>query len=341
MAKPISYGISKSGLKFFTPIKKTLDFTTSGNRMPSGITGFDKMIGGGFIAGSSILLSGPSGSGKTLFTLQSLFSALQKGYRASYISFEESRDQLIRNAESFGWDLEKYEKEGLLKLVIAQPEKHYPQEHLAIIRDLVKSFKPQLIVVDSMSAIENSYTKEIAQDWSLQLISLLKTNNITGIFTAATNELVGSSRASDNNVSSLFDQIIILRYVEIKAEFKHAILVLKMRGSEHDKKLYNMNFAKSGLSIGNSFSGYEGVFSGTARQVSESVEKRVNNLMLEFMGPMGQQLFDEEKEHGLSSEGMSDLVKKLGKKGVLSPEKVEKILDSLDKIFNSKKGKNT
>ncbi len=322
-SKPVSYSITGDGLKFFMPMRKRLDFEVSEQRLPSGIPGFDKITKGGYIETSSILITGPSGSGKTLLALQSMVYSLQQGHKAIYFSFEESRGQILRNAKSFGWDLESYEKQGLLSMVVAHSEEFYHQEHISIVKNAIEDFKPKLVVIDSLSAIENAYSKEVIHDWATQIISLFKTNGVTGIFTDVTNEIIGSSRASDNALSSLFDQIVILRYVEIEAEFKHAILVLKMRGSHHDKKMYNLDFTDTGLKISHSYSGYEGIFSGSARQVSESAEKQLNELFIELLGPMGQQMFEREQAKGLQLSNVVNFIEDMATQGILSQENKE------------------
>jgi len=105
-----SFNISEDGIKLFPRLNYCLNCNVSDKRLKTGIDGLDEMTRGGYFQGSSILLTGSSGTGKTIMSLQFLIEALKAGEKCIYVSFEESRDQLVRNAKSFGWDLERHEK---------------------------------------------------------------------------------------------------------------------------------------------------------------------------------------------------------------------------------------
>ena len=76
-----------------------------GIRISSGIKGMDKLIEGGFELGSVILLAGGPGTGKTTFCLQFLMEGAKKGENGLFVSFEETEDDLIRDAKNYNWDL--------------------------------------------------------------------------------------------------------------------------------------------------------------------------------------------------------------------------------------------
>ncbi|MEM0449855.1 MAG: ATPase domain-containing protein [Methanomassiliicoccales archaeon] len=85
-------------------------------RISTGIVELDKLIGG-YIKGGSVLITGPAGAGKTIFALQFVNSVCAAGKKAVYISVQEKRLDLIEQASIFGWDLDGYEKQGLLHFV--------------------------------------------------------------------------------------------------------------------------------------------------------------------------------------------------------------------------------
>ena len=78
------------------------------------------MCGGGFFRDSIILVSGPTGTGKTLVTTQFLAGGAESGDRCLLFAFEESREQLFRNALGWGADFARMEAdrppEGRLQL---------------------------------------------------------------------------------------------------------------------------------------------------------------------------------------------------------------------------------
>ncbi len=75
-----------------TPLTKVQSTTKS--RIQTGITEFDRVLGGGFVLGEIVMLSGEPGVGKSTLLLQSL-----KNLRTLYISGEESAEQVKERAE--------------------------------------------------------------------------------------------------------------------------------------------------------------------------------------------------------------------------------------------------
>ena len=90
-------------------------------RIPTGIEGLDRLIGGGFLSGKVYLISGESGTGKTIFGLQYIYSGLIHGESSIYVSGDEKPSHLIVDAESLGWDFDKYVKEQKLGLLDVSP----------------------------------------------------------------------------------------------------------------------------------------------------------------------------------------------------------------------------
>jgi circadian clock protein KaiC len=76
-------------------------------RVPTGIPGLDRLIEGGFPKGRSILVTGEPGTGKTIFALQFLVEGLARGEKGIYVAADEGPMDILEQAASLGWDLEK------------------------------------------------------------------------------------------------------------------------------------------------------------------------------------------------------------------------------------------
>ena len=77
-------------------------------KLPTGIEGFDDVCRGGLPVSRSTLVSGTSGTGKTVFSLQYLHHGICNFDEPGiFVTFEESPLDIIRNAASFGWDLQE------------------------------------------------------------------------------------------------------------------------------------------------------------------------------------------------------------------------------------------
>ena len=71
-------------------------------RMQSNISEFDRVAGGGLVPGSATLIGGDPGIGKSTLLLQLTCNLSRQGFRAAYISGEESADQVRMRAHRLG-----------------------------------------------------------------------------------------------------------------------------------------------------------------------------------------------------------------------------------------------
>jgi circadian clock protein KaiC len=255
---------------------------SSTNRISSGVPELDEMCGGGFFRDSIVLVSGATGTGKTLTATQFLAAGSSKGERCILFAFEESREQLFRNASGWGIDFEKLESDGTLRVVCLYPEVLGLEDHLICIKKEVEAFKPARIAVDSLSALERVSSIKSFREFVVGLTSFIKHLEIAGLFTATTPTLMGGTSVTETHISTITDSIILLRYVEMYGEMRRGITVLKMRGSAHDKNIREFSIDAKGLNIGKQFRGVTGILSGSPYQrlptdldnLEELLEKR-------------------------------------------------------------------
>ncbi|HEY4219583.1 MAG TPA: circadian clock protein KaiC [Gemmatimonadaceae bacterium] len=241
---------------------------SSNIRVSSGNPELDQMCGGGFFRDSVILVSGATGTGKTLTVTQFMKGAADMGERCLLLAFEESRDQLFRNATGWGVDFEKMESDGLLRVVCDYPEVATLEDWLLTIEGMIKEFKPQRVALDSLSAMERVGTIKAFREFVIGLTSFIKHQEITGLFTATTASLMGGSSITEGHISTLTDSIILLRYVEMFGEMQRGLTVLKMRGSTHDKGIHAFTIDEHGMHLGPRFRNVTGIMAGNPDYVS-------------------------------------------------------------------------
>src|ERR1700736_5888734 len=84
-------------------------------KTPTGISGLDEVTGGGLPRGRPSLVCGPAGSGKTLLAMEFLVHGItQFGEAGVFVAFEETREDLVANVASLGFDLAQFEADGML-----------------------------------------------------------------------------------------------------------------------------------------------------------------------------------------------------------------------------------
>jgi circadian clock protein KaiC len=248
-------------------------------RVTSGIPELDEMCGGGFFRDSIILLSGATGTGKTLTATQFLAAGAGKGEKCLFLAFEESREQLFRNAHGWGMDFENLERQGFLKVICLYPEVQGLEDHLIAIKRVLEDFRPQRLAVDSLSALERVAPLKSFREFVIGLTSFIKQQQIAGLLTATTPSLMGGVSVTETHISTITDSIILLRYVEIYGEMRRGITVLKMRGSAHDKNIREFSITARGMQIGKPFRGVSGILAGSPRQADASEMDHLGELL--------------------------------------------------------------
>ena len=259
---------------------------SSNVRITSGSKELDEMCGGGFFRDSVILISGATGTGKTLNVTQFLNAGATMGERCLLLAFEESREQLFRNASGWGMDFEKLEREGTLKVESDYPEILGLEEWLLKTQEIIKDFRPKRVALDSLSALERGGSPKAFREFVIGLTSFIKHQEITGMFTSTTPALMGGSSITETHISTLTDSIILLRYVEMFGEMKRGMTVLKMRGSIHDKGIREFTIDQKGMHLGRRFKNVTGILAGAPTHVSPADLERVWSLLdTENTGP--------------------------------------------------------
>jgi len=254
---------------------------SSAIRVSSGVSELDKMCSGGMYRDSIILVSGATGTGKTLMVAQSVKAAIEAGERALLIGAEESREQMMRNAASWGVDFEKAEKDGLLRIVCRYPEVMGLEDHLLHIKRDILDFQPKRIAIDSMSAFERVSSRKSFREFVIALTSAIKHFEITGLFTNTTSMLTGGESITETHISTITDTIILLRYVELRGEMRRGLTVLKMRGTFHEKDIREYVIDGDGMHIRGPFVGVQGILTGTPTYTFQDERSRLGSMFAE------------------------------------------------------------
>ncbi len=141
----VQTSLRNSDIKKGTPVQLSTAQSTDKDRVTTGIKEFDRVLGGGIVSGSLILVGGDPGIGKSTLLLQMCHNLSKSGKKVLYISGEESLTQIKLRAERVGTISEEL-------MVLCETS-------LEVIEGTLKSENPQIVIVDS---IQTMYREEIS-----------------------------------------------------------------------------------------------------------------------------------------------------------------------------------
>ena len=162
--KPVSVGMSRTA-------QKLCDVSSNNEiRFSTGMGELDRVLGGGAVAGSLVLVGGAPGIGKSTLLLQ-ICSSLCNGKKVLYVSGEESKRQLKMRAERIG----------------VTPDSLYilSETRLSDIIASTESLVPDVLIVDSIQTLYNEQNESApgsisqVKDCTMSLMQLSKSNGIT------------------------------------------------------------------------------------------------------------------------------------------------------------------
>jgi circadian clock protein KaiC len=261
-----SFRIGQAGFEVF-PRLETLTprfGVAADGRLASGIPRLDELMGGGISAGQATVVLGPSGAGKTILGLRFAAQGLEAGERCLYVSFQETDDLLVKKAASFGWDLAEAQKSGQLAIhFVPVGELDLDTIAAAVRRELAKG-SIRRVVVDSLAELVFAAREaDRFPAYSRSLVGWIRAAGASVVITSETTTL-GPMTEPIGGLSFLFQNVILLRYLEIGSELRRALNVIKMRTSNHDKGVYEYVIDADGLTIKDRLEGVTGVLGWTA-----------------------------------------------------------------------------
>jgi len=254
----------------------------SQNKVTSGSKELDAMCNGGFFKDSIIFVSGGPGCGKTVLSTQFIAGGVASGEKGLLVTFDENKEAIYRNALARNINLKAMEEKGNLFIHSVYPESLGVDEHLSEIISSIETFKPERIVIDSLSAIERITSPKGLEEFIMGITYYIKQKGITAIYTANSNPISISCGPLESLGFAIADAIILIKYVEVFGELHRGIIIMKMRSSAHDKEIREFTIDDKGIHIGRAFRNISGVLSGTlVHKSSAEHESRIDKLFTE------------------------------------------------------------
>ena len=239
-------------------------------RVRTGIPGLDDMLSGGFVEGSAVLLMGAPGTGKTTLGMQYLYNGIvQCNEPGLLITFEEFPQILLRDAQSYGWDMQALEDTNKLRIIYTSPQLFLSslQAPNSPLNRTILDWGVRRIVLDSVSHFRRltNDPKELREICGT-VINGFKREDLTSILTCE----AGSSPLEVDRAKLAYavDAVLMTRYVEVDSAMERAIMVLKMRASAHTQDIHRFEIRPQGIVIREKFQGLQHLITGMSQRTS-------------------------------------------------------------------------
>lgn len=244
--------IADDGLSVIPITSAGLNQRKTTKRVSTGIPSLNKLFqGGGYIKGSSVLLSGTAGTGKTSLAVAFVVEQCRRGERCLLLSYEESPEQLIQNMTSIGLDMLPFIESGLLKIESSRPSSAGLERHLLDLYKTIAEFKPKAVVIDPLTSLIGEGSEREVQSMVTRMIDLLKSEGITGVFTSLVSSTAQNYTGGEVGVSSLIDTWIVVRELEEDVGRKRirGLYIVKSRGMGHSSDIHKLVLSDDGISL--------------------------------------------------------------------------------------------
>ena len=224
-------------------------------KSPTGIAGFDEITDGGLPAGRPSLVCGPPGTGKSLFAVQFLVNgATRYGEPGVFLTFEESREELVSNVRSFGFDIEGMERDGRLLVDALTMEPRFVDtgefDLEALIVRLgyaVDKVGAKRVAIDNVEALFAGFGKpSLVRSELRRLFRWLKDHEVTTVITGER----GEGRLTRHGIEEyLSDCVVVLDDRVVQDVATRRVRVMKYRGSTHGRNEYPFLIGTDGFEV--------------------------------------------------------------------------------------------
>mgnify|MGYP001095203274 CR=1 FL=1 len=213
------------------------------SKVPTGHSGLDHILRGGFPRGRTTLVSGTAGAGKTIFALQFLYGGTREyGDASVFVTCEETPTTIRDNAASLGFDLERLEIDGQWTFIDATYDPGQEEEVIgafdfsaliARIQHAVDRTGATRVAIDSLGALLTRYEDaHTVRREMLRLSNALRGMGVTSVLTNERSEMSGEIGRFGVE-EYVCDNVLILRYTLDEESRRRTLEVLKMRGVDH------------------------------------------------------------------------------------------------------------
>jgi circadian clock protein KaiC len=227
-----------------------------GPRLGFGVRDLDEMLHGGVRQGSLTMLVGSSGSGKTLLGMQFLAEGLKRQERGVYFGFYERPSAVLAKCRRVGLDgIDEGVRAGRALVEWHRPVEGILDELGESLIESVRRTKASRLIIDGIQGFELAAdVRERLSDVYTAIAQELEALDVTTIYTVEMRALFAARiDVPITGLSAATQNIILLRHVEHRARLLRALTILKVRDSDYDPRMREVQFKDQGIQLLDTF----------------------------------------------------------------------------------------
>ncbi|OKY78996.1 MAG: KaiC family ATPase implicated in signal transduction [Candidatus Methanohalarchaeum thermophilum] len=218
------------------------------DKIKTGVYGLDPILGGGYREGTVNLVYGKTGVGKTTFGLQYALYGLNRGEKVTYVSFEMTKKQIVKECKDMGWDeITKYLENNQLEII-----HEFGEDVLFLSKDLLKKIRGKdkrsrasRVIIDPLTHLTFSLRSKNERKALSKFFEGLR-NISTAVITL---EERGLSNDEDSSTPLyLADSVVHLENLGFGEMYDRTLKIIKNRGTNHGEGVYPIDIL-SGLGL--------------------------------------------------------------------------------------------
>jgi circadian clock protein KaiC len=272
-----------------------IDASVTHERVSSGVQRLDTMLGGGYYRGASVLITGFPGTAKTTLSGAFAEAACRRGERTMFVSFDSDGSEVIRNLASVGIRLDRFVKNGTLRMISARTITGSAETYLVRIKMAAREHEARCLVIDPVSTLSKSGNELTAHSVAERLIDWTKADGITLVCTSLLDEMATQNEGgSPLQISTLADTWLHLNYLVQAGERNRGMSIIKSRGTAHSNQVRELILSSSGVTLADIYTAGGEVLMGTLRWEKESAE-RIATEVAEVAGRLKRVSLDAEE----------------------------------------------
>ena len=244
-------------------------------RLRFGVRRLDEMMAGGMPEHSSTLLFGAPGSGKTLLGLHFLDAGASQGETGLYYGFMETPPRLMEKGVDVGLALRPWVESGRLVMKTRVAVELIPDALVHELLELVDRHQVKRLVIDGLETlVQDMLAPQRLPGLLIALLNALRARGVTPVMTHQTDVLFGPGlEAKLGGLEAIVDNIVFLRYVELRSQLYRMLSILKMRESNYETALREFSISTRGIDVAETFESAEAILTGQARAVPAKAQR--------------------------------------------------------------------